>query len=74
MSEERPPLRIWTIYKNPSDYPDKWVARLFENDQPTETVIAIDNYDDLALQMMTQQLHRMPRSENDEPQIVEMWL
>ena len=65
---------MWALHKHPSDFPDKYVARLFENETPTKSFIAIDNYDDLALQMISMGLVRVMRSTDDPPTLLEVWL
>lgn len=45
------PLRMWAVYDHPSDYPDKFVARLHEVDgngsRPTASIIIADDLDRL---------------------------
>lgn len=69
-----PPLSIWTIYDNPKDYPGKFVARRFELDRPTGTVLVANTLIELRRQMMEWGLTRLPRAEEDDPVIVETWL
>lgn len=70
-------LAMWTIYKHPSDYPGKYVARRF--DVSAGGVVGTDNlfvekdYNKL-LGMLPLGLHCLPRDENDDPNIVETWL
>lgn len=35
------------VYNRPEDYPDKAVARVFDNGQPTNIIMVADNPDDL---------------------------
>jgi len=67
-------LKLWTVYKNLLDYPGQYVARLFLNDKPTDTVIISANYLIIENHMLLLQLHRLPRSPDDEPHIMECWL
>ena len=32
-------LTLWAVYDGPSDYPDSWVARRWDGDQPQPDVI-----------------------------------
>ena len=73
-SNEDKIVRMWALHKHPSDFPDKYVARLFENETPTATVIAVSNYDDLAIQMMNMGLVRLDRSHDDPETLLEVWL
>jgi hypothetical protein len=40
-------VKIWTIYFNPKDFPDQWVAREFELDKPTKSILRALNLPDL---------------------------
>lgn len=73
-SSSKDPLRIWTVYKNPIDYPNQYVARLFEYDKPTATAVISENYTTIEGFMLSMHLHRIPAAEDDEKQILEMWL
>jgi len=72
-------LAIWTVYRHPSDYPDKFVARRFDVDgdgaRPTASIITAPNLetlrDILEFELLLTRLDRHPV---DEPQIVECWL
>lgn len=67
-------LEIWTVYNSPTDYPGKFVARLFINEQPTTLVMVADALTTIRKQLSNKGFVRIPRSEGDEPQIVECWL
>ena len=72
-------LAIWTVYKNPTDYPGKFVARRFDIDadgpKPSASVIIAPNLKTLrSILAFEMHLICMPRNEGDEPQIVETWL
>lgn len=72
------PLSLWTVTRNPSDFPGKFVAR--------ETVVSpsgelrVDRAAFVAdtlervREMLPEGLHRVPRALNDDPVIVEVWL
>jgi hypothetical protein len=66
-------LSLWTVYDHPTDHPDAFVARRFENNQPTtDTVVG-----DLQLIRECMQLAGlvcMMRAESDDPKIVETWI
>jgi hypothetical protein len=72
-------LAIWTVYKNPTDYPGKFVARRFDIDadgpKPSASVIIAPSLKTLrSILAFEMHLICMPRNEGDEPQIVETWL
>lgn len=72
------PLRIFTVYHNPRDYPGKWVVRgnntvggLIVND-PEPTYVG----DSLAgaRASIPHGMTMIPRMPGDEPPIVEVWV
>lgn len=67
-------LEIWTIYNKPKDFPDRFVARKFYNDQPTQDVIVSEDLENLRAGLREKGLTLIPRSEFDPPVIVESWL
>lgn len=70
---ERKQLFIWTIYKHPTDYPDKFVARCFNYDRPTTAFYVADTLEEIR-RLIPQGLFRLDRDERDDPVIVECWL
>lgn len=66
----------WTIYKNPRDYPNKFVLRACvigpRGVQPVEGVCVVDTLDE-ARARVPEGLVRLPRFANDDPVIVEVW-
>lgn len=72
-------LRMWTVYEHPSDFPDKFVARMFVVDEngaraTASVIIAADIEtlrDILAFEMS---LVPISRAVLDDPVIVETWL
>lgn len=66
---------IIAIYKHPDDYPDKYVARIFDINRYTYTVILKDT-----LQELQEDISRnisktfIPRDEKDEPCMVGSWI
>jgi hypothetical protein len=70
-------LDIWTVYKQPSDYPDQHVARRFEitpiGFRPTTDIFVATTLAELHA-LLPPGLVRMEREEHDDPVIVENWL
>jgi hypothetical protein len=71
------PLRIWTIYRNPTDYPTKYVVRgasvtrtIVHDPEPTAVVDSLSE----ARAAVPSGLVCMPRQIADDPVIVECWL
>jgi hypothetical protein len=69
-------LFMYTVYRFPSDYPDKWVVRRWAvyagGPVPGQAVV----FDTLerARTSLPPGLCRLERSPRDEPQIYEVWL
>jgi len=67
---------LWTIYDRPTDYPDSFVARRFELDQPTGDIFIAATLAKLRaiLALRCAVSHCIPRDPNDDPKIVEVWI
>jgi len=66
-------LAIWTIYDHPTDYPDVFVARKFNYDQPTDEILTDTTLDGLR-HKLPNNLTCLKRDPLDDPKIVECWL
>lgn len=68
----------WVIYRHPSDYPDKYVARKWVMSAgkcvPTSEVKLADELAPLRLEMTRLGLIPFARWEDDERPIVETWM
>lgn len=65
-------LAIWTVYNNPKDFPDLYVARKWINDKPTQEVLTADSLEGLR-DLLPAGLVCMDSHSNDDPVIVETW-
>lgn len=65
---------VLAVYKSPKDYPDQYVARVFDADKPTRLVFVADTYRELVDRIPIQQLTRLDRHPEDDPAIVEVWV
>jgi hypothetical protein len=76
--EAERPLAMWTVYNSPKDFPAMFVARMFyvwsTGSQPTEKIIMSENVDAIRLQLFRMGLTPINRSEDDDPNIVEVWI
>lgn len=71
-------LDMWVIYENPSDYPGKFVVRLWHPGagfleaakDPTAVVETLEE----ARKAIPEGRHRLPRQASDDPVIVETWM
>jgi hypothetical protein len=66
-------MPIITIYQFPLDYPQKYVARLFNLTDPTNVVMLGDNYEELVRRKPLAMVS-FNRSPDDDPKIVETWI
>ena len=66
-------VTLWTVYKHPRDYPDKFVARKFVLDKPTSEILIGNTLEEIRT-LLPKGLTRMERDENDKPVIVETWI
>lgn len=68
-------LPMIVVYKNALDFPNKYIARIFECEQPTDVIIIRESLqecrDDITAAGF---LVCMERNEEDVPSIVETWV
>lgn len=75
------PLEMWTLYEHPLDYPEGYVARLWcvttdGGAQASETAFYGETRGDVDEFFAERypELFFVPRAENDEPQILGVWM
>lgn len=66
-------MPIITVYFNPSDFPDKYVGRLWNMNQSTPYAIVKDSLEEVREQI-PENMIRLERSTQDDPVIVETWI
>lgn len=78
MTERSGTLPMWIVYDHPRDFPDSFVARLWQTSargvEATDTLIVSRDLDRIREKFAGNGLVRMMRDENDDPCIVEVWL
>jgi hypothetical protein len=67
-------LILWTLYYNPKDFPAKYVARRFIGLDPQSDVILGDTLQQVREALPSSVFLCLPRVEQDDPAIVEVWL
>lgn len=70
---------IITVYEKPLDYPDDYVARVWEiqgsRPKPTNIAITRNSIQEIREDIMAAGFGiRIPRAEDDDPHIVETWM
>lgn len=66
-------VAIFCIYDHPTDYPDHFVVRLWDGEEPTNTIVLANTLEE-ARAAIPQGLARFSRTEGDDPKIVETWI
>ena len=61
------------VYDHPIDYPEKYVARLFNGKQATHIVALADTLEELR-EAKPGRMARIKRQEKDPPKVAETWL
>lgn len=64
-------LPLISVYKFPLDYPDKFVARLFDMQKPTKYVIIKDTLEEIEIPYG---LVKLPRSAEDINSLLHSWV
>lgn len=72
-----PKLNLYVIYDHPSDYPDCFVIRRWELDEPKE-IVAFTNKIEVARQLLKDTvgagLVNLGKYNTDDPAIAEVWV
>lgn len=66
-------LPLICVYKNPADYPGKYVARLWDADKPTTLVVLADSFETIR-KVKPNEMVILQRQDNDDPVIIETWI
>jgi endonuclease V-like protein UPF0215 family len=61
------------VYKNPADYPGKYIARLWDVDRPTNIIAIAESLEEIR-EAKPAEMVIMQRHPNDDPVIVETWI
>lgn len=64
---------LFVVFKDPIDYPGKFVVRVFDVNQPTSYCAVKDNYKD-AIDTIPEFLNKIPRDPKDDYHILETWM
>ena len=67
---------IICVFRNPKDYPDKCVARIFDGTKPTNIVITRDTVDEIREDIVRRFPDKLPfaRCKEDHKSVVESWI
>ena len=67
-------LPIICVYYNPSDYPGKYVARVFDVTVASKYVVVKDTLEEIRKAIPKNRFKRFVRRDNDDPVIVETYI
>jgi hypothetical protein len=68
-------ILVWAVYEHPKDFSELWIARPYRCNpivEPLHVHLEAATVEELRAQLPPN-LVRLPRSPNDEPQLVETW-
>lgn len=66
-------LPMICLYDHPTDYPDKYVARVWDGNNPTRLIALADTPEEIRATIPSN-MTRLPRTEKDDPCIMEVWI
>lgn len=61
------------VYDHPADYPGKYVARLWDGNEPTRFIALADTIENIR-KIIPPNMMRVLRAQQDDPCIVEIWI
>lgn len=62
------------VYKHPDDFPDKCVARIYELDKPTDTIMVKETLEEIEMDIRNTGMVFTPRGTEDVPSLVGVWM
>ena len=67
-------LLIWVVYDHPADFPNHFIARLWDGETPTSYILQTDKLE--AIRDVLSKSGHVPlcRFEDDDPKIIETWI
>lgn len=66
-------LPMITVYKHPEDYPEQYVARVWDVNKPTYLIALADTLEELR-EAIPEGMYNLGRQQQDDPCIVEVWI
>lgn len=66
-------LPLIAVYNHPTDYPDKYVARVWDTNKPTRFVKLAETLEEIR-DAIPKSMCNIGRKDNDDPCIVEVWI
>ena len=67
-------LPVWTVYDHPNDFPHCFVARLFDGERPTATIMVAGEIETIRARLVALGLAKLARHPDDDQKIMEVWL
>ncbi len=66
-------LPLITVYRHPEDYPEQFVARVWDLNRPTNLIALADTLEELR-EAIPEGMYNIGRQPQDDPCIVEVWI
>ncbi|PGK52030.1 hypothetical protein CN918_30025 [Priestia megaterium] len=66
-------MPLIAVFFNTADMPNKYIARIFDKDKPTNIAVVKDSLEEMR-SIIPAGLTCIPRKEDDHPTVVEVWL
>lgn len=66
-------LPMITVYEKPADYPNQYVARVWDVNRPTRLIALADTLEEIR-EAIPQEMYNIKRQPQDDPCIVEVWI
>jgi hypothetical protein len=74
MTDQKEKFILFAIYKNPSDYPGKYVVRRWEGLVADRQPVIVADELKQAREAIPDHMYRLDRLEGDDPAILETWI
>jgi len=66
-------LPMITVYEKPADYPNQYVARVWDVNRPTRLIALADTLEEIR-EAIPREMCNIKRQPQDDPCIVEVWI
>lgn len=67
-------MPIIAVYENPKDFPGQIVARVWEVNRPTDTIIVKSSLEEMQQDISKTGMAFLPRTKQDDPALIGTWI
>ena len=68
------PLMMWVVFDHPNDFPNSWVARMWLDNTPQDTMLMADSYELIEMQLRNWDYINIGRNDEDDSKIHSVWI